>query len=278
MKADLRIGIGNIIPHFTAGWSGGSKILLPGLAGEETVAGMHCYGAQTIPNALGEYENPPRAFMDAFAGTVGLHMIVDTVLARSGKIAGAYSGDFIEAQRKGVQQSRKLYGVTIPRLADITIASSYPADIDFWQAEKALYSASLSTRRGGGILLVTPCPEGVSSTHKTWADLLAYNSKELEEMIETRKADDLTAVALALCVAKTREPYTVCICSDGISDNEAKKLHFEKFDSPNEALRYLDRKLGDAKKKTILTHGGDTFPLLRNRGESSRRSGIKRSD
>ncbi|MDQ1281081.1 MAG: Lar protein [Thermoproteota archaeon] len=263
MKADVRIGVGNIIPHFTAGWSGGSKILLPGLAGEETVAGMHYYGAKTIPNALGEYENKPRAVMDTFAETVGLHMIVNTVLTRGGKIAGVYSGDFVKAHRRGVQHSRRLYGIAIPSLADITVSGSYPADIDFWQAEKALYSASLSTRRGGGILLITPCPEGISSTHKEWADLLAYNSEELEETIESKKVDDLTAASLALCVAKTREPFTVCICSDGISDKEADKLHFKKFDNPKEALKFLDGKLDKSTKKLVLTHGGDTYPILR---------------
>lgn len=60
LKRDVRIGIGNIVPHFTAGWSAGSKILLPGLAGEETVGQMHLLSAMTIPNALGKAENPSR--------------------------------------------------------------------------------------------------------------------------------------------------------------------------------------------------------------------------
>jgi len=261
-EADVRIGVGNIIPHFTAGWSGGSKILLPGLAGEETVAGMHYYGATTMPNALGEYVNQPRTFMDGFAKRIGLHMIINTVLTRSGRIADLYSGDFVEAHREGVQHSRRIYGLRIPQLADITISSSYPADIDFWQAEKALFSADLSTRKGGGILLITPCPEGISATHREWGDLLAYSSKELEEMIERREVDDLTAASLALCVAKTRERYTVCLYSDGISEKEAEKLCFTKFDSPGEALKYLNKKLGETSKKLVLTHGGETYPML----------------
>jgi len=262
MEADARIGVGNIIPHFTAGWSAGSKILLPGLAGEETVAGMHYYGAKTVPNAVGKDMNPARTLMDNFAKKVGLHFIINTVLTRSGRIHGVHCGDFIQAHREGVESSRKLYSVQIPRLADITIASSYPADIEFWQAEKGLYSADLSTRRGGGILLVTPCPEGISATHKEWVDLLAYNSKELEEKIKRKESEDMTAASLALCVAKTREPYTVCLFSDGISDREAERLHFHKVEDPQEGLNYLDEKLGRDSKKLVLTHGGETFPIL----------------
>jgi len=261
LGADIRIGVGNIVPHFTAGWSAGSKILLPGLAGQETVGGMHYHGANTIPNAVGKDVNPPRTLMDDFAEKVGLHFIINTVLTRSERIYSVHSGDFIQAHREGVGTSKQLYSVRIPRLGDVAIVSSYPADIEFWQAMKGLYSADLATRKGGGILLVTPCPEGISVTHKGWADLLAYDSKELEEMIKRKEVEDITAASLALCVAKTREPYTVCLCSEGISEKEAEKLHFQKFNDPQEALSYLDEKVGMNSKKVVLTHGGETFPI-----------------
>jgi len=109
---------------------------------------------------------------------------------------------------------------------------------------------------------VTPCPEGISATHKEWVDLLAHDSKELEEKIRRKEVEDMTAASLALCVAKTREPYTVCLVSDGISDKEAEKLHFHKFDDPQEALKYLDEKIGRNSRKLVLTHGGETFPIL----------------
>ena len=70
--------------------------------------------------------------------------------------------------------------------------------------------------------------------------------------------DDLTAASLALCVAKTREPFTVYLCSNGISEREAEKLHFTKFDTPTEALRHLQREVGMT--TIVLPHGGDTLP------------------
>jgi len=262
MEADIKIGVGNIVPHFTSGWSGGSKIVLPGLAGEDTVAGMHYYGAKSIPNAIGKDENIPRNLMDAVAREAGLHMIVNTVLTRKREIAGVYSGDFINAHRAGVRLSKKIYGVHIPQRADITVVSSHPADIEFWQAMKGLYSAALATKNGGGILLITPCPEGLSVAHREWGDMLSYSSRELEEMIEQKRVKDVTAASLALCVAKTRESYRVALYSPGISDKQAEQLHFMKFDSPNDGLRCLERELGSNSKKLVLTHGGETFPIL----------------
>jgi len=264
INADIRIGIGNIVPHFTSGWSGGSKILLPGLAGAETVAGMHYYAAKSLPNALGREENKARELMDSFARRVGLHMIINTVLTRSGRIAGVYAGDVVEAHRKGIEHCKRIYGIPIPQAADVTIVSSYPADLEFWQSMKGLYSADLSTRTGGGILLITPSPEGLSTVHKDWGEMLSHSSEELGELIEQGKIEDVTAASLALCVIKTREtPYEVALYSDGISEKQAEQLHFKKFNSPQEGLEYLNRKIGKNSKKLVLTHGGESLPILK---------------
>ncbi|MCJ7610357.1 nickel-dependent lactate racemase, partial [Candidatus Bathyarchaeota archaeon] len=172
VNADVRISTGNIIPHFTSGWSGGSKTLLPGLAGEETVGWMHYIGAMDLPNAIGEVENSSRAVMDAFAREAGLSFIVNTVLNRGEKIVRVFTGDFVKAHREGIMLSKRIYSVSVPGRSDITVTSSYPADIEFWQGQKGLYSADRMTRKGGGIVLLTPCPEGVCVMHHDWADML----------------------------------------------------------------------------------------------------------
>lgn len=261
LNADVRISIGNIIPHFTSGWSAGSKTLLPGLAGEETVGWMHYIGAVSQPNAVGEVENSSRRVMDTFAKEVGISFIVNTVLNRSGRIVKVFSGDFVQAHREGIRLSKKIYGINVPEKSAITVVSSYPADIEFWQGQKGLYSADKMTKRGGGILLVTPCPEGISVTHKDWGDMLQYDSETLTDMIEKGKIKDLTAASLALCVAKTREPYDICVFSDGLSEEMSSKLHFRKVSSIEEGLEYLSRRLGADSKVSVLTHGGDSYPI-----------------
>jgi len=82
MEADVRIGVGNIVPHHPTGWSGGAKILLPGVAGRHTTGQVHLLGASE--QQLGKVETPCREEMEDFARRVGLDYIVNTVLDRSG--------------------------------------------------------------------------------------------------------------------------------------------------------------------------------------------------
>ena len=86
--------------------------------------------------------------------------------------------------------------------------------------------------------------------------------QDLEEMIREGMFHDITAASIALCVAKVRESYTVAVCSEGLSDKQVEKLHFQKVDTPQEGLHYLEKELGTATKKLVLTHGGETLPVL----------------
>lgn len=262
LESTFRIAVGNIIPHMNAGWSGGAKILLPGLAGEETVGLMHIESARTIPNALGLAENPAREIIEAYAGKVGLNMIVNTVLNREGDIVKVLTGHYVSAHREGINESRKVYEVTVPELADIVISSSYPADIEFWQGEKGLFSADLAVKENGGIILATPCPEGVSVNHPDWIEMLDHTPGEIEDLIRQGEANDLVAAGLALSLAKIREPHNICLVSDGISYKEAEKMRFKKFSTVDEALSHLTQIYGKDSKISVITHGGDIYPKL----------------
>ena len=262
VEADIRIATGNIIPHFNAGWGAGAKILLPGLAGEETVGRMHVYSAMTTPNGLGMDENPTRRLIDAFAEKVKIHLLINSVVTRRGEIIRVYTGHFVQAHRRGIEHAKQVYSVPAKGLADITISSSHPADIEYWQGLKGLFSADLAARVGGGIVEATPCPEGVSVMHPKWIEYLQYGTEELKEMYQAGKIEDFVALGLALNVAHVREKHPVCIFSHGISDKQAEKMGFQKFDSLQEALDMLTRRYGSDSKINVLTDGGETYPVL----------------
>jgi nickel-dependent lactate racemase len=230
-ECHLRIATGNIIPHFNAGWGAGAKILLPGLAGDETVGRMHVLSALTTPNGLGMDRNPTRQVIEAFASKVGLHLIINTVLNRDRRIVKVFAGHFVKAHRAGVELARKIYGVKAHGFADITITSSYPADIEFWQGLKGLFSADLCNRKGGSIIELTPCPEGIAVKHPKWIEYLARSTNELKELYKSYKDEDLVALGIAMNVAAIRERHEVGIISDGILEQAAEKMHFQKFRS-----------------------------------------------
>jgi len=261
-ECDVRIATGNVIPHFNAGWGAGAKTLLPGLAGDETVGRMHVLSALTTPNGLGMNHNPTRELIEAFADKVGLHLIVNTVLDRDRKIVRVFAGDFVKAHRAGVDLARRIYSVKARALSDITVTSSYPADIEFWQGLKGLFSADLCTKAGGSIIELTPCPEGIAVKHPKWIDYLELGTNDLKELYRERKDADFVALGLALNVAAIRERHQIGLITDGISDHDAERMHFRKFRSVEDGLAHFSMKHGQHSLVNVLKYGGETYPII----------------
>jgi nickel-dependent lactate racemase len=232
------------------------------LAGEETVGKMHVRSAIATPNALGIENNPTRQLIEAFAEKVGLHLIVNTALTRHAEIVKVFAGHFKKAHRRGVAFAKRIYAVDAPGLASITISTSYPADIDYWQGSKALYSADLVTTAGGTIIQVTPCPEGISPTHPKLADYLQHDTKELKEMSEQSGAEDLVALGVALELVNMLAKHEVILVSGGISERDLDKTNLRKVDGIQEAVDFVSRSQGPQSKMNILTNGGETYPVL----------------
>jgi nickel-dependent lactate racemase len=261
-ECDVRIATGNVIPHFNAGWGAGAKTLLPGLAGDETVGRMHVLSALTTPNGLGMDQNPTRELIEAFADKVGLHLVVNTVLNRDRKIVRVFAGHFVKAHRAGVNLARRIYSVKARALTDITIVSSYPADIEFWQGLKGLFSADLCTKPGGSIIELTPCPEGIAVKHPKWINYLELGTDDLKELCRKRKDEDFVALGLALNVAAIREKHQVGLITDGISDRDAERMHFKKFRSVEDGLTHFSRTHGQQSLVNVLKYGGETYPTV----------------
>jgi lactate racemase len=262
LEADFLIGVGSIVPHHIPGFSGGAKIIQPGISGAATTGATHYLSTRAERSLLGQVENPVRAEMERIAGQVGLKAIFNVVLDSSGNLVQAFYGDFVQAHRAGVAVSRSVYGVPIPGLADIVVAGSHPCDIEFWQAHKTLYPAEIAVKPGGTIIVVTPCPEGVSVMHREMLQFTALDAAQIEAAIEQRTLADVVSGALALAWAKTRQHASISLVSGGISAGEARALGFTPFDSIEDALRAAFEKHGNDAKVTVLTHAPDTLPLL----------------
>jgi len=262
LEADLKIGIGYVVPHCNAGWSGGSKIVLPGLSGAETVAKMHLHGVNKVGSILGRTENPIRALMDFCAKKVGLDSVFNVVL-KDRSIIRSYFGDFAGVLRAGVKDAKAAYGSRIPCKADITISTAYPFDkYDFWQADRAVASADMTTRKGGGIIVVSPFYEGISPTHPEFGKLLPYSPKEINGMLKSGKVDDDMAGSAAIHLATFRMTKKIGIVSKGIGPKKAEKMGFLGFKTVEDALETMSREIHPCRKIAILPQGGLVLPLL----------------
>jgi len=262
LDADLVIGIGSIVPHHIPGFSGGAKIIQPGVCGDRTTGEVHLLSVRHRRSLLGVVENRVREEMEAIAERAGLAAILNTVLNAEGRVVGAVYGDVKAAFRAGVALSRRIYGVPVPGLADIVVAGSHPCDSEFWQAHKTLYSAELCVKQGGTIIIVTPCPEGVAATHAGVLDFGGGSWEEIEAGIASGAIDDLTAGALTLAWANARERASIALVSGGISEDDARKLRFTPFRTVDEALADALARHGAGATVTVLPFAPDTLPIL----------------
>ena len=170
LEADYIIGVGSIVPHHIPGFSGGAKIVQPGITGPETTGATHLLSVRAENSWLGVLENPVREEMEEVADRVGLSAVFNCVLDSSGNLIKAFFGDFKAAFRAGAAVSRQVYGVRIPGPSDIVVAGSYPCDIEFWQAHKTLYPAGkVVQKKTDALSWLPPALKGsLLPTRKSW--------------------------------------------------------------------------------------------------------------
>jgi len=262
IEADFRIAIGNIIPHHPAGWSAGAKAVLPGVAGEETVAQMHFLGSRSP--ALGRVDTPMRQEMEDFAERIGLNFILNIILNREGELVDAVAGHFIQAHRAGVEISKKVYGLPIPELADLVISSTSPVDFDFFQADKGITSAELATKPGGEIVLVSGCIEGISPAHPELADYLGkMTNGQIWELVHRREAPDPLTAAEAIVFNDIKAKMDITLATEGISPALCQSMGFRHV-WPKRLAEYVNERLGRKPdlKIGILRQSAEVLPIL----------------
>lgn len=265
LEADLLIGLGNILPHCGAGFSGGAKILQPGVCGVPTTAATHIAATLLPEIPLGDMDSPVRVGIEEVARRAGLDFIINVVRDPRGRILTVVAGDCVAAHRRGVEVSRRAYAVHIAERADIVIVSSFPADLDWWQAEKGLIAGSFAVKTGGVIVLVTPCPEGLEHNHPLLRDWLKLSFAEgCAKVAATDPADvsvDLIAADLGVDNAKIREKASILVVTDGLSDDDIALLGYQRLPDLQAAV---DRALELVPGGTVgvLPYGGDCLPLV----------------
>jgi lactate racemase len=165
--ADLKITIGLIEPHFMAGYSGGRKLIMPGLADMETVQNWHCPRFLESPLATnGIVEgNPVHAESLAIARMMPPDMILDVTLDESNRITGVFAGELEQAWLAGVAFAAQHVRSRAPQPADIVVTScaGYPLDATFYQAVKGMVGALPAVKPHGTVIIAAACSEGLGS-------------------------------------------------------------------------------------------------------------------
>ncbi len=159
-EADLKITVGTIFPHDMTGFSGGAKIILPGVANLESVVELHrvnkdifAYGSPEIPEA--------RYSIEEAGKIVGIDFSINLIVNENLEVIRVYTGDFINSQREASTEFFKIYGIAEYQKSDVVISNCYPLGSDLYQVEKGLLPALFFAKENSKILFFSPCEEGV---------------------------------------------------------------------------------------------------------------------
>jgi len=258
-EADISIGIGTVAPHYFAGYSGGPKIILPGVCGRKTIVKNHVMTAD--PNSVQGIRrgNPIWEDMLEAARISGLDAKLDLVLTPEKKVHKLFFGDVEVSQDRAVESFTQVYGVSIPRMVDVTITSGYPLEADLIQSCKAIMSANSVTKEGGSIILSSACHDGPGPMfYETLSQ--KPDPDQVIRWIGEGKASP-TGGPMASRLRTLLKSKRLVVVTQGIPEDKISDMEMVPARTISEAVEMELRHRGEA-DVVVLPIGGASFPYV----------------
>jgi lactate racemase len=266
VESDFKITTGFVEPHFFAGFSGGPKMVAPGLAGLETVMELHNAVRIGHPNATwGVTEgNPIHDDVREIARMTGVDFALDVTLNRDQQITAAFAGDLFQehAAACAVAKQNAMRAVPLPFDIVVTTNSGYPLDQNLYQAVKGMSAAAKIVKQGGTIICAAECRDGIPD-HGAYGQILASRSspQELLDMILSpgySRPDQWQVQIQALIQLKAK----VLLKAGQLRVDQIRAAHFEPIDDISAAVDDALRRAGRDATLCVLPQGPQTIPYL----------------
>jgi nickel-dependent lactate racemase len=267
MEADRVIVTGTIGLHYFAGFGGGRKGLVPGVASRATCMATH-FAIFNPPQIGGRHPaarpavlngNPVHEAILEAARMVKPDFLLNTVLSADKQMAGVFCGDLEQAHLAGCSLARQLYTVPLAKLADLAIVScgGYPKDINFIQAHKALDYGVQAVRPGGTVILLAACPDGFGNP--TFFDWFRHQELDAFEaaLRQHYQINGQTAYA-TLCKART---WRIILVS-AFSREQTARMGMEKAADLDQALQMAYERVPDDAEVVVIPDGGTVLPVI----------------
>lgn len=266
VAADIRITTGFVEPHFFAGFSGGPKLVAPGLAGLETVLTLHDARRIGHPDATWAVVegNPVHDDVRAIAAATGVDFAFDVVLNRDQQVVSAYAGELFAmhaAARAAVRRSA-MRPVAAPFDVVVTTNSGYPLDQNLYQAVKGMSAAATVVRPGGTIVCAAECRDGFPD-HGSFAEVLASapSPRALLDAIHARErtVPDQWQVQIQ---AKIQCRADVVMHTSYLSDADLAAAHLRQTRDIAATVADALAAAGPHARVCVLPEGPQTIPYL----------------
>ncbi|HWQ48478.1 MAG TPA: nickel-dependent lactate racemase [Methanosarcina sp.] len=261
VDSDVIISTGTLEFHYYGGYSGGGKSILPGVSSEKSILSYHSFYSKLFEGdpLSGRTDSPARQNIEEAAGITGLDFILNVVLNSKKEIVAAVAGDFIEAHRRGVKVVDSMYKVPVePADAVIVSCGGFPKDINLFQATKSLENAVFAVKKGGSIVLVAECTEGIGDkVYERWST----ECKTPDEAIQKFRKCFEFGGHKAATVGRAAKNFKLYLVSK-LPETESRSAFFVPVKSVEEALEKILSENPDAKIH-VMPNGGWTLPVMK---------------
>lgn len=253
--------IGSVEPHYFAGYTGGRKAFLPGVAAYDTIQQNHLLALHPNAQALSLKGNPVHEdMMDAMGVLKHIDVFaIMTVLDSDHDICAVRAGDLSDSFYAGIAKADEVFCVNIPQKADIVISvAPYPMDIDLYQSQKALDNGKLALKENGILIMVAKCRTGIgeegffklmSSAHSAQAVLDKIKCGYKLGYHKAAKMAEINLWAQSWAVSE-------------LTDEEMKAVHLKPYHDLHVALDEAIKEKGADASIIVLPFGSITVPKL----------------
>jgi nickel-dependent lactate racemase len=264
MQADLKITTGLIEPHLMAGYSGGRKLICPGIAALETVKVWHGPRFLEHPNAdCGIVAgNPVHEENTLIAKMAGCDFIVNVCIDGKRRVTWVGAGDMIEAWEAGVAFCRETVKAAVPKPVDVVVTScaGYPLDTTWYQAIKGLTGVLSIVKPGGTIILAASLTEGLGSPEfqTMLTDYLANGRYDKPSPHATCEMDEWQLVMLKKVLARCR----VKVVTKGLTAEVLRQCRVEPAETVEQAIADSLSEYGPNATLAVIPKGPYVLPVL----------------
>jgi nickel-dependent lactate racemase len=266
LDADVRITTGFVEPHFFAGFSGGPKMVAPGLAGLDTVLALH--DARRIGDERATWGvtagNPVHDAVRAIAASTGVDFAVDVLLNRDQRIIEVFAGDLLEEHTAACASARRVAMSPVPSAFDVVITTNagFPLDQNLYQCVKGMAAGASIVRPGGTLICVAECRDGFPD-HGLYRDVLASepSPEALLRAIEARTetVPDQWQVQVQ---ARVQSTARVLLHTSGLTATDLAAAHIEHTADVGATVRDELARLGPDAILCALPEGPQTIPYV----------------
>lgn len=274
-EADLILCVGAVEPHLLLGFAGGLKMILPGLAHQDTIQCNHMQGVSADKfNYIGAHESPMRLDIEEAAGKLGKEIhIVNALMNHDLELCRFVCGDPVKAQREGVLFCESLYGRPVPGQADVVVVVSNPMNHDLRQGMKCMGNVEPGVRQGGLILGLLECREGlgdVAIPEKAMSNgMLRFILKILGRkrvlwfIDKVKKGAGVEERFVAHFSLQVVRKNRMLVHSPNLPPDTGRRMGlFTQFDDLDAMVAAAARIAPRGARVHVYPHGGVTYPIL----------------